>query len=140
MRKYISLLIIILLLPPFVVYTHFALTSGRHHYTKNNIFSFWLYTPESLKEIPFISGNSTYVYDFNIDNQQTRVTIIWSNIDDITDKQKVLKNFIESFNGLNKYDCSWIYNDKNNYMNNYQRYCIFQKEKSLELEYFDTET
>lgn len=138
MRKYILFLIIILLLPPLAAYANFALTSGRHYYTKNNILSFWLYTPASLREMPFVSNDPEYVYDYNPDSQQTRITITWSQIDNIAEKKKIMINFLLSFNGVNKYDCSWIYNDNNDYTSNYQRYCIFQKEKTLELEFFET--
>lgn len=140
MKKTILLLMILLLSPPLIIYGWLSLTTGQWHYTNKNFFSFWLYTPDRLKNTPFISNYVDYTYNFNPDNQQTRVTITWSAVQDMARKKRALLYFIQKFNGFNKYDCSWIYNDKNNYMNNYQRYCIFQKEKSLELEYFDTET
>lgn len=138
MKKHILILLLVLLLPPVAVYAWFALTSGHHHYTQDNALAFWLYTPDSLKSLPAISNHSVYSYSFNPDTQQTRVTIIWSNIDNIASKKKELSRFIKMFNGLNKYNCVWIYNDKNNYAENYQRYCIFQKENTLELEFFET--
>ncbi|EGQ5289223.1 hypothetical protein RS584_03510 [Enterobacter sp. DTU_2021_1002640_1_SI_PRY_ASU_LCPMC_013] len=138
MKKQLFLLLLALLFPAFVSYAWFILTTGHHNYTQDNTFSFWLYTPATLKKLPFISNNSVYSYDYNPDNQQTRVIITWTDINNTLEKKQDLIAFLEMLEGLNKYDCSWLYNDKNDFSDNYQRYCIFQKEKTLELEFFET--
>jgi hypothetical protein len=137
-KKYILLLLLALVLPTVAVYAWFTLTSGHHDYTQDDTFSFRLFTPANLKKLPFISNHSVYTYDYNTDNQQTRVIISWADIENIYAKKKELETFLKMLNGFNKYDCSWIYNDKNNSAENYQRYCIFQKGKILELEYVET--
>ncbi|WP_423061508.1 hypothetical protein [Citrobacter portucalensis] len=55
MKKW-SLLFAVLLTVPFLWFlSWFALTSGEHHYERSDIFSYWLYTPDALKNVPLIS-------------------------------------------------------------------------------------
>lgn len=138
MKKW-SLLFAVLLTVPFLWFlSWFALTSGEHHYERSDIFSYWLYTPDALKNVPLISEDVEYNYEYNLDNQQTRVIVKWDHINDIAAKKACLIVFLQQLNPSMKYNCIWIYHDLHNYADNYQRYCISQKWDSLELEYFET--
>lgn len=49
MKKWILLLLSLLLFPFIVFFGCFALMSGDHHYRRDDIISYWLYTPDILK-------------------------------------------------------------------------------------------
>lgn len=140
MKKGILLLLAILLLPCLFFYGWFAITTGEHHYLRTDLFSYWLYTPDRLKRVPIISGNAEYRYDYDPDNHHTIVVIYWKNIENIALKKIQLTEFIKTPGGFGQYDCQWIYRDENDYSDNYQRYCVYQKGETLELEFFETET
>ncbi|HGP0781991.1 TPA: hypothetical protein ACLFL5_003462, partial [Salmonella enterica subsp. houtenae serovar Houten] len=63
----------------------FALTSGEHHYKRDDFFSYWLYTPDILKNTPLISKDAEYEYD--LDEQRTLVVITWRHINDVAEKK-----------------------------------------------------
>lgn len=79
-----------------------------------------------------------YYYSYNPDNQNKYVIIKWNNIQNLSVKKKILIDYVQRQEGFKKYNCLWTYNDKNNISDNYQRYCIQQKEETLELEYYET--
>ena len=88
MKKWILLFVILLTIPFLWFLIWFALTSGEHHYECSDIFSYWLYTPDVLKNVPLISEDVEYNYEYNLDNQQTRVIVKWNNINDIAAKKR----------------------------------------------------
>ncbi len=65
MRKYALFISSLFLLSPLAFYGWFVLTSGEHHYKRDDIFSYWLYTPDTLKIIPLISEDIDYNYDYD---------------------------------------------------------------------------
>lgn len=67
------------------------------------------------------------------------VTILWKNIGNRVLQKAQLIDFIQKQGSFEQYDCVWRYHDEKDYTDNYQRYCVFQKSETLELEYFDTE-
>lgn len=138
MRKCILLSFLLLLLLPFVFYGWFSLTSGVHQYRKSDFFSYWLYTPDTLKDVPLISMDAEYSYDYDLDNQQTKMVVTWHHINNITQKKAELINFLQQRGPTIKYNCLWVYYDQHDYSDNYQRYCVSQKGDTLELEYLET--
>lgn len=139
MKKGILLISVSLLLPSLLIYGWFSLSTGEHNYTRTDIFSYWLYTPTSLRQAPAISENAEYKYVYDPDAQRTTVTIIWRNIGNSLLKKTQLIEFTQKQGSFEQYDCVWRYHDQKNYANNYQRYCVYQKSETLELEYFETE-
>lgn len=139
MKKTIWLLVFILLLPPIVIYGWFVMTTGEHHYQRSDIISYWLYTPDRVKNTPEISSHVQFSYYSDPDDHHTTVTIHWSDIQDSATKKKQLLYYLEQSRGFKKYDCVWIYQDEKDYSNNYQRYCVYQKGKALALIVFQTE-
>ncbi|WHP30620.1 hypothetical protein QMG90_17900 [Trabulsiella odontotermitis] len=137
MKKWILLLSAILLLPPALLFGWFALTSGDHHYRHSDTFSYWLYTPDSLKKVPTVSTHVEYSYSYDADNQQSRFIITWKDITNRAEQKAKLLDFLKAMNRPIKNDCLWLYHDPNNYANNYQRYCVYQKSDTLELELFE---
>lgn len=138
MKKIIWLLVFILLLPPIVIYGWFVMATGEHHYQRSDIISYWLYTPERVKNTPEISSNVQFSYYSDPDDRQTTVTIHWSGVQDSATKKKQLLDYLEQSRGFNKYDCVWFYQDEKDYSNNYQRYCVYQRDEALELTFFQT--
>lgn len=138
MKKWILFISLLFLAPPFIIYGWFAATVGEHQYQKKDTFSFWLYTPDTLKTLPSISNDAVYHYSYNPDNQNKYIIIKWDNIQNISVKRKILMDYIQHKEGFKKYDCLWTYNDKKNISDNYQRYCVRQIEETLELEFFET--
>lgn len=139
MKKWIVLLFVALLMPSFFIYGWFSLTTGEHHYSRTDIFSYWLYTPTSLRQAPAISENAEYRYIYDPDSQHMTVTILWKNIGNRVLQKAQLIDFIQKQGGFEQYDCVWRYYDEKDYTDNYRRYCVFQKSETLELEYFETE-
>ncbi|KNC94235.1 hypothetical protein [Trabulsiella odontotermitis] len=137
MKKWILLLSAILLLPPVLLFGWFGLTSGTHAYKRSDTFSYWLYTPDALKNVPSVSKYVEYSYAYDPDNQQTRFIITWKDIEHRAEKKALLLGFLKSMNRPIKYDCLWLYHDQSDYANSYQRYCIYQKWNTLELELFE---
>ncbi|WP_330982309.1 MULTISPECIES: hypothetical protein [Enterobacterales] len=138
MRKWIFIISLSLILPPIITYGWFAATIGEHQYHKKDILYYWLYTPDALKRLPWISHDDVYYFSYNPDNQNKYVIIQWSNIHQLSVKKKMLIDYIQHKEGFKKYDCLWTYLDKNSIEDNYQRYCVRQKGKILELEFFET--
>ncbi|EHM8815452.1 hypothetical protein KG902_000506 [Salmonella enterica] len=136
MKKYFLFIFSLFLLSPLVFYSWFALTSGEHHYKRDDFFSYWLYTPDILKNTPLISKDAEYEYD--LDEQRTLVVISWRHINDVAEKKTFLNDFLQQRGSSIKYDCLWIYHDPNDFSRNYQRYCVYQKSDTLELEFVET--
>lgn len=89
MKKWILLLLSLLLFPFIVFFGCFALMSGDHHYRRDDIISYWLYTPDILKKVPQLSKEVEYEHYYDLDDQHTYVVIKWSNINDIIAKKHV---------------------------------------------------
>ncbi|WP_249415054.1 MULTISPECIES: hypothetical protein [unclassified Citrobacter] len=66
MKKYALFIFLLFLLSPLAFYSWFALTSGEHHYKRDDIFSYWLYTPDMLKIMPLISEDIDFYYDYDL--------------------------------------------------------------------------
>ncbi|EPQ4684134.1 hypothetical protein ACIEGP_00370 [Citrobacter freundii] len=137
MRKYALFISSLFLLSPLAFYGWFVLTSGEHHYKRDDIFSYWLYTPDTLKSIPLISEDIDYNYDYDLDEQRTLVIITWHHVKDVAEKKTVLRDFLQKLGSSIKYDCLWIYHDPNDFSSNYHRYCVYQKSDILELEFVE---
>ena len=72
---------------------------GEHQYQRTDALSFWLYTPDTLKTLPWISNDAVYYYSYNPDNQNKYVIVKWGNIQNISVKKKTL---IEEFRQILK--------------------------------------
>ena len=83
MSKYIYILLSFLVLFFIFFYAYISLMSKEHHYTQHELSPFFLYTPESLRNLPNISNVAEYSYYYNVDDMQTRVIVTWRNIDNI---------------------------------------------------------
>ncbi|MBK4602327.1 hypothetical protein JJQ34_22685, partial [Enterobacter cloacae] len=95
----------ILLLAPFLLFfSAFAFKAGDHHYKRDDLFSWWLYTPDALKDAPQLSTDMIFSYSYDIDHQETIVSIQYKNIKDITKQEQKIFNFINKFNGISKYN------------------------------------
>jgi hypothetical protein len=138
MKKLTLVMMAVILSPPLFIYGWFALTSGEHQYAETDILSFWLYTPTELKDTPKISDIALYDYEYDPDNEQTSVIIHWTNIRDIAEQKKLLYNFVQQLADYKKDNCGWKYNNKDDYSDDYKRYCISQKGNTLELQFFET--
>lgn len=75
MKKWILLLLALLLFPFIVFFGCFALMSGEHHYSRDDILSYWLYTPDILKNVPQLSKQVEYEHYYDLDDQHTYVVI-----------------------------------------------------------------
>lgn len=137
MKRYMFILAILLLAPFLFFFSAFAFKSGDHHYKRDDFFSWWLYTPNALKDAPQLSTDMIFSYSYDIDHQETIVSIQYKNIKDITKQEQKIFNFINKFKGISKYNCSWVYKNHNDYSNEYQRYCVYKKGNTLELEFFE---
>lgn len=137
MSKYIYILLSFLVLFFIFFYAYISLMSKEHHYTQHELSPFFLYTPESLRNLPNISNVAEYSYYYNVDDMQTRVIVTWRNIDNIfLQKAKLIdfeRNGTESTKRL-----YMVFHDKSDYANNFQRYCIIEHRDSLQVEYFET--
>ena len=133
-----ALLSILSFLSLIILFIYLALMSGTHHYKYDNVFSYWLYTPHTLKNAPKISSDVEYSYYYDLDNQQKTVVITWRDISNVSKGKEYLIDFLQQLSPAIRSDCLWVYHDPNDYSNNYQRYCVYKKWDSLELEYFET--
>ena len=119
-------------------YAYISLMSKEHHYTQHELSPFFLYTPESLRNLPNISNVAEYSYYYNVDDMQTRVIVTWRNIDNIFLQKAKLIDFLKRMGPSLQNDCIWFFHDKSDYANNFQRYCIIEHRDSLQVEYFET--
>lgn len=87
MKKYFLFIFSLFLLSPLFFYSWFALTSGEHHYKRDDFFSYWLYTPDILKNAPLISKDVEYEYEYDLDEQRALVVITWRHINDVAKKK-----------------------------------------------------
>lgn len=95
MSKYIYILLSFLVLFFIFFYAYISLMSKEHHYTQHELSPFFLYTPESLRNLPNISNVAEYSYYYNVDDMQTRVIVTWRNIDNIFSSESKANRFFE---------------------------------------------
>lgn len=138
MSKYIYILLSFLVLFFIFFYAYISLMSKEHHYTQHELSPFFLYTSESLRNLPNISNVAEYSYYYNVDDMQTRVIVTWRNIDNIFLQKAKLIDFLKRMGPSLQNDCIWFFHDKSDYANNFQRYCVIEHRDSLQVEYFET--
>ena len=137
MKKIIVLIAILSSLSLTGFFAFFALSAGDHYYTYSDKISWWFYTPDSLKQAPPVSKKIYYAYSYNVDTQEMRVIVTYQNVKDIEANKRRLLDFIDTAEAVKKYDCSWIYNNPDDATTNYQRYCVYKKGDTLELELYE---
>lgn len=102
MSKYIYILLSFLVLFFIFFYAYISLMSKEHHYTQHELSPFFLYTPESLRNLPNISNVAEYSYYYNVDDMQTRVIVTWRNIDNIFLQKAKLIDFLKEWDRVYK--------------------------------------
>lgn len=138
MKKTIALTIVTLFFALFLSFIFFAFHAGDHHYKYSDSMYWCFYTPDSLKKAPLIAKNIDYVYSYDIDTQAMYVVITYRDLADIEINRQQLLDFIGTIAAVQKYNCSWIYNNPDDFSKNYQRYCVYKKGDTLELELYET--
>ncbi len=138
MKNIVALCVILLLTAVLAFFAFFILSAGEHYYSHSDKIYRWFYTPDSLKKAPLVSKNIDYTYSYNIDTQEMRVVITYRNVKDIEMSRQRLLDFIGTIKAVKKYNCSWIYHNPDDYAHDYQRYCVYKKGDSLELELYET--
>lgn len=109
MSKYIYILLSFLVLFFIFFYAYISLMSKEHHYTQHELSPFFLYTPESLRNLPNISNVAEYSYYYNVDDMQTRVIVTWRNIDNIFLQKAKLIDFLKRMGPSLQNDCIWFF-------------------------------
>ncbi len=138
MKKAVALLAVLTLISMLTFFSFLILRAGDHYYSHSDTVYRWFYTPDSLKKAPSVSKISDYAYSYNIDTQEMHVVITYRNVKDIEVNRQRLLDFIDTVESVQKYNCSWIYNNPDDYTNNFQRFCVYKKGDTLELELYET--
>lgn len=136
MKKTIALIAVILALLLLLLLMLFVFNAKDHHYKHSDRISGWLYTPDTLKKAPLLSNDIDYAYSYNIDTQAKYVVITYQDLKNIEVSRQQLLDFIGTI-AAPKYNCAWIYNNPDDFSKNYQRYCVYKKGDTLELEYYE---
>jgi len=138
MKYIVFSLLLIFLFGVCAFFYSFSLMSGHHVYGEKDFLSYWLYTPDALKDMPEISSEVSFEYDYDLDHSQALFVARWDRVENIVAEKEMLIKYIKRFNSSINNDCVWTFYNTEDYSDNYKRYCVRQKNNSLELEYFET--
>lgn len=136
MEKVLAGIIAALFICLFILFFGMTFYSAGRQYNYTDRIYWWLYTPAQLKKAPLLSNNITYSYSYDIDTQEVRAVITYEKVSNIEIKKQQLIDFISTAKVFKKYDCTWVYNNPNDYSTEYQRYCVYQKGDALQLELY----